>query len=574
METEEDEDQLLRSVALQNARTIMVEGQRVERQLFEERERLRITLASIGDAVISTDAEGRIVFLNGVAETLTGFPQAEAAGRPLSEIFHIVDEATRLPVENPALRAISEGRVVDLATPTVLISRDGTERPIDDSAAPMKSESGALIGAVLVFRDMTDRSRADEARAQLAAIVQSSEDAILSKTIDGVIRSWNAGAERLFGYKPEETIGRHVTLLIPPDRLGEEVTILERLRRGERIEHFETIRRTKDGRLLDISLTVSPLKDSNGRVVGASKIARDITSRKRAEEALRESEGRHRFLADLAAATQPLTEGRDVMSTTARMLAEYLDVDRCAYAEVEDESVFVISGDHPRGVPSIVGRWPIAAFGTECERRMRANEPYVVHDIDVDGPAGSDLTAYRRANIQAVICVPLHKSGKLVAAMAVHQKTPRNWRPAVIELIRTVVGRSWESLELMRVARGLKEVADRLALAFAAARLGDWSWDVVTDVVTLSDRAAEIFGVPHGFRATRSWLQGLMHEEDRESAGLELERALSTRDPYDVEYRVLRRDGAEVWVSVKGRANYDASGTALGMFGVIQDITE
>jgi PAS domain S-box-containing protein len=249
----------------------------------EKSESLRVTLASIGDAVISTDAEGRVTFLNAVAESLTGWTQAEAAGRPLPDVFRIVDENTRQPAENPAARALLEGRVVGLANHTLLIARDGTERPIDDSAAPIRDGDGAVIGAVLVFRDVTERMRTEEVRARLAAIVESSDDAIVSKTLDGVIRSWNAGAERLFGYTPEEAVGRPITLIIPPERHDEERTILDRLTRGERIEHFETVRVAKDGRRIDISLTVSPVRDAQGRVIGASKVARDVTERKRAE---------------------------------------------------------------------------------------------------------------------------------------------------------------------------------------------------------------------------------------------------------------------------------------------------
>src|SRR5262249_42362788 len=129
-----------------------------------------------------------------------------------------------------------------------------------------------------------DRKRAEEAQARLAAIVESSDDAIVSKTLDGVITSWNAGAERLFGYTAAEAVGQPITLIIPPERHGEEPAILERLRRGGRVDHFETMRVAKDGRRLDISLTISPVRDGQGRVIGASKIARDITERKRAEQ--------------------------------------------------------------------------------------------------------------------------------------------------------------------------------------------------------------------------------------------------------------------------------------------------
>jgi PAS domain S-box-containing protein len=326
---DDEEERRLRSVALQNANAIFLARQQAERELAAERERLRITLASIGDAVISTDAEGRVTYLNGVAEALTGWTQAEAVGRPLPDIFHIINEQTGQPAENPALRALHEGVVVGLANHTVLITRDGTGWPIDDSAAPMLDESGAPVGVVLVFRDVTERRRAEESQARLAAIVESSQDAIISKTLDSVIRTWNAGAERLFGYSAEEAVGRSITLLIPPDRLDEEREILSRLARGERIEHYETVRMARDGRLLDISLTISPIRDAEGRVIGASKIARDVTERKRAEETLREAVAaleeadrrKDEFLAVLAHELRnplaPLRNGLQVMRLAA-----------------------------------------------------------------------------------------------------------------------------------------------------------------------------------------------------------------------------------------------------------------
>ncbi|HEX4608671.1 MAG TPA: PAS domain S-box protein, partial [Urbifossiella sp.] len=263
-------------------RDLLTERERATEVLRVERERYRVTLSSIGDAVIATDAGGGVTFLNPVAEALTGWAAAEAAGRPLTDVFRIVNEATRREVENPALRALANGVIVGLANHTVLIARDGTERPIDDSAAPIR-ENGSVGGAVLVFRDITERKRAEESRARLAAIIESSDDAIIGKTLDGVIRFWNAGAERVFGYSAAEAVGRPITLIIPPDRLDEEREIIERVRRGKRIDHFETVRRTRDGRPVDISLTVSPIRDAHGTVIGASKVARDITDRRRAE---------------------------------------------------------------------------------------------------------------------------------------------------------------------------------------------------------------------------------------------------------------------------------------------------
>ncbi len=147
-------------------------------------------------------------------------------------------------------------------------------------------------------QDMSEPKQAEEITGLLAAIVASSDDAIISKNLDGIITSWNDSAEGIFGYAPEEAIGQHITLIIPPERRAEESDILARLRLGERVEHFQTVRRRKDGSLLDVSLTISPVRDSSGRVIGASKVARDITAQKQAELALRESEQRFRVITD------------------------------------------------------------------------------------------------------------------------------------------------------------------------------------------------------------------------------------------------------------------------------------
>lgn len=294
MAPENDEEARLRAVALHNAQSILVARRRAEEALRQQSEWLRITLASIGDAVITTDADGRMTFMNAVAQALTGWSQADALGRPLTDAFRIVHEDTREPVQNPALLALQTGTVVRLANHTVLLARTGAEHPIDDSAAPIRDESGATVGAVLIFRDVSDRKRTDLARAHLAAIVESSDDAIVSKTLQSIILSWNQGAERLFGYSAQEAIGQPITMLLPADRREEEQQILDRIIRGERIEHFETVRVRKDGRRIDISLTISPIRDARGEIVGASKVARDISLRKSLEA--RNSELREREL--------------------------------------------------------------------------------------------------------------------------------------------------------------------------------------------------------------------------------------------------------------------------------------
>lgn len=256
----------------------------------ESREVLRVTLRSIGDAVITTDVDGKVTYLNTVAESLTGWSQLNALGKPLETVFRIVNETTRDPVESPAQRALREGVVVGLANHTVLLRRDGTECPIDDSAAPIRDERGEVSGCVLIFRDVTAQRRTEREKQRqlftarrLASIVESSEVAIIGKALDGSIQSWNAAAEHLFGYTEKQAVGRHISLLIPPERLAEEDEIIATLKAGRRIEHLKTERIRADGRHVPVSLTVSPIKDDDGNVIGASKIVRDITRERQAE---------------------------------------------------------------------------------------------------------------------------------------------------------------------------------------------------------------------------------------------------------------------------------------------------
>jgi PAS domain S-box-containing protein len=281
------------------------------REIERQREQLHVTLSSIGDAVIVTDAAGAVTFLNPVAAALTGWPSDEAAGRPLEQVFRIINEKTRQPVENPVGRVLRGNTVVGLGNHTCLVARGGREVPIEDSAAPIRDRGGAVGGAVLVFRDVTEARRAIEDRLQLAAIVESSDDAIIGHTLDGLITSWNRGAQRLYGYAAEEVVGKPLSVLIPPGHPDEMPEIMARIGRGEFIEHFETQRVRKDGSRLEVSLTISPVRNAEGRIVGGSKIARDITARK--EEDRRKNEFLALLAHELRNPLAPLRNGLQVM---------------------------------------------------------------------------------------------------------------------------------------------------------------------------------------------------------------------------------------------------------------------
>ena len=223
---------------------------------------------------------------------MVGAPSVEAvAGRNVYDLV-VPEDRERFRAFNEKVCRGEKGSL-EFEISTLL----GARRQMDTRGVPLRQPDGQIVH-LGITRDVTVRKRAERAAALLAAIVDSSDDAIISKNLNGVITSWNKGAERLFGYTADEAIGQNITLIIPTDRRGEETEIIARIKRGERVDHFETVRIRKDRTLLDISLTISPVKDLNGNVTGASKVARDITDRKRADQELRESESRFRALSE------------------------------------------------------------------------------------------------------------------------------------------------------------------------------------------------------------------------------------------------------------------------------------
>jgi PAS domain S-box-containing protein len=270
------------------------------KQLYEtelQRDYFETTLQSIGDAVIVCDPSGKVTLLNAAAVEATRWTNEQANGQPLETVFRIVNEGTRETVESPVAKVLRVGGVVGLANHTLLVRRDGTEIPIDDSGAPIRDTNSEIAGVVLVFRDITERKQNEEelrqsntSRLRLAAIIDSADDAIVSKDLNGIVSSWNEGASRMFGYSADEMLGQPILRLIPEELHYEEDEILRKIRVGESTEHYETTRTKKNGDRFEISVTISPIRDESGKIIGASKIARDISNRKRVERLLVQSE--------------------------------------------------------------------------------------------------------------------------------------------------------------------------------------------------------------------------------------------------------------------------------------------
>ena len=237
---------------------------------------LAAIVESSDDAILSKDLDGIIQSCNAAGERIFGYTRAELIGKPV----RILIPAERQGEEDDILARIRRGDRVDHFE-TVRLTKDGRRIDVSLTVSPVRDAAGRIIGASKIARDITEQKRAGAAQAYLAAIVESSDDAILSKNLEGIIQSCNARAEQLFGYTASELVGHSIRMLIPPERQTEEDEILARVRRGERMDHFETVRLRKDGRPIDISLSVSPIRDSDGRIIGVAKIARDITEQKR-----------------------------------------------------------------------------------------------------------------------------------------------------------------------------------------------------------------------------------------------------------------------------------------------------
>jgi PAS domain S-box-containing protein len=257
-----------------------------ERAQQDQQRRFNELLEALPMAVYTCDAAGRTTYFNEAAASLWGYRPQPGEAEWCGSVKLYRPDGTTLPHEQcPMAMAIKGNRA--LGGMEVMAERpDGARVSFLAYPTPLRDANGQLVGAVNVLVDISERKRGEEARLQLASIVENSQDAIVSKDLDGRITSWNQGAERLFGYAANETIGKPISLVIPPEREYEESILLDSIRRGEPIIPYDTVRRRKDGSLVEVSLTVAPVKDAEGRVVGASKIAREITARKRAELAL------------------------------------------------------------------------------------------------------------------------------------------------------------------------------------------------------------------------------------------------------------------------------------------------
>jgi PAS domain S-box-containing protein len=347
----------------------------------------------------------------------------------------------------------------------------------DSRLDEIRAISFGILGILssLIFGRLRESIKSErEIRERFRSLVEGVKDyAIFMLDEQGRVASWNPGVERVKGYRASEIVGRDFSVFYTPEDVesGKPQRVLEiAAAEGRYEESGWQVRR--DGSRFWASGVIAAIHDDRSRLRGFTIIMRDVTERKIMEEKVR-------FFADLNQALQPLADPEDIMAAAARMLGEYLGVDRCAYAEIEaNEKYLCITSEYTRGdAPGIVGRFSVDDLGVEALRMMRANRPFVANDVEAAALAGKDLSAYRRAEARALICAPLSKNGHYVARMAVSQKTPRDWEPWEVELVTKVANRCWESVQRARAMRGLRESEERYRAFIANSSEAIWRFE-------------------------------------------------------------------------------------------------
>ena len=556
-------------------------------QAIYEREYTKTILNTVMDPLVVLDASLRIQTANRAFYAMFGVSRDETQG---VSITHWGDDEWKTSDAWEKVKLTLSGQnecqgvEIDRTLPGI------GPRTIALDACRLAREGADMI--LVAFRDITAQKRAQAEREalmeherRLASIVDTSDDAIISKNLNGIITSWNKSAERLFGYTPDEALGKPIAeLLIPPDRQDEEHHILARLRKGERVEHFETIRRRKNGTLLDIALTISPLMDSHGQIVGASKIARDISEHKRAAQAIQELNAQ--LSLDLAATTR-------IQQLSTRMIE--LDDFPVLMREIVDAAVEVTSADMGNiqlledGVLKIIAQ---RGFNAEfldffnqvgdaesaCGTAMTSGQRVIIEDVAnstifAGTPA---LGVMLRAEARAVQSTPLvTRSGEMIGMLSTHYRQPH--RPAEHELrLLDILGRQTaDVIERRRAERALRTSEERLRLAQKAAKIGVFEWNMQTNVNLWSADLEELHGLQPGtFGGTQAAWEALVHPEDREAALKLVEEAFNTGMPMQAEWRVTWPDGSVHWLAGRFQVHRDAQGIPARMSGVNFDLTD
>lgn len=429
---------------------------------------------------------------------------------------------------------------------------------------------------IVIARARTENNlRASEARYR--QIVEGAEDfAIVTLDAAGKITGWNSGAARLLGYTGEDAIGESGSLFFTaedraagaPEREMEAAS-----KQGRALNERWHLR--QDGTCFWGSGLTMPLAGSDS---GYVKIFRDRTSEHEAEAALRDSESRLRFFGEMEERLFGAADASEAMQAATEMLGQKIRASRCAYADVDaDSNRFWIRNDfNAPGIESSVGTYSLDLFGPRAAGDLRAGRTSIVRDVARELSPGEGREMFQSIGIEAIICCPLVKDGRLAAMMAVHQDRARDWTTAEVALVREVVERCWAHVERVGAEARLRDSEERLRLAVENADVGFWDVDVINDLLIWPARTKAMFGISADVPVTMDDFFNGLHPDDRDMTTAAYLAAADSkvRALYDVDYRTIgKEDGIERWVAAKGRGVFDASGRCLRVAGTALEIT-
>ncbi len=448
---------------------------------------------------------------------------------------------------------------------TMRITLNGIARDVSITYSPDRAQDGRVVGFASMMEDISARMRS-EARAQ--TILESITDAFYALDREWRFTYANRLAIDYLGSSGDALLGRSVWELFPQLR----GTVLEaQYRRAVRDHvavsflwcstlHLESERW--------VEVRAYPSED------GLGVYFHDVTEQKRTEDENARHARTLQFIVELNRVTTPLSDAEEITAAAAALLGRYMGVDRCAYAEIDvDEKGFAITGDYTRDVASIVGRYSLKQFDTDLVKSLRAGEAYVQEDIDMLPAESEGIETFRQMDIRALVCVPLHKADRLVAAMAVHQATPRRWTDEEINLVRLVAARCWEAIERARVARNLRESEERFRqMANSMPQLAWMAWPDGR-VYWYNQRWYDYTGTTFEQMDGEGGWQLVHHPDTWRDVYDRYHRAIATGEPFEMIFPLKGADGRYREFLTRAEALRDASGHIVWWFGTNTDVS-
>lgn len=516
-------------------------------------------LSNTTAALFLLNPQLQCVAINAAAEKLTGLGRTQAVGRTLEELIHPVraDGSSYPSSDSPIHQAAMLGTRTEGGERFASTNQSFFQAAY--TITPLR-ESGSLNGFVLELRETALDLRAELVIDGDALVTPGMTCAL---TLDGAFQLVSLTLEAVMGWSEAELAGRPLAEFVHAEDAPILLEQLEMLKQKQAAQNFETRLVCRDGSIKWLMWSTA-LDPTNGLIYC---MAFDVSEHRHQQRTLE-------FLIDLNQQTQQLTDPDEIMVASARMLGEHLGVNRCAYAEVEeDQDSFRITGDFCRDTYSIVGHFKMSDFGEEALRLMRKERPYVVDDAATDPRAAQFQEAYRQTEIAAVISVPLHKEGRFVAGMAVHQKVPREWKPDEVELVRVVVNRCWEAIERARANRMLQESEARLRFMAESMPQKVFTSSGAGGGAYFNRQWSDFTGIPIEKLRGWGWTQ-IIHPDDIEKNVQAWQHSLDTGEPMEIEHRFRRFDGAYRWHLTRAHAMRDDEGQIVMWIGSSTDIHE